>query len=126
MGRMMKRSPSGARAAVASGLRVGRSETLAAHVLDRGISPVRALSAFNWIGAWGIFHDQLGREPRNVDEVAEALGISVRTAYGWQAKFREIFPEYSTPATLWELVHAQVGPEDDPLRVGLELGAATL
>lgn len=115
----------GARSAVAAGLRVGSSETLAALVLERGFSPVRALSAFNWIGAWGVIHDATGREPRNVEEVADALGMPHRTVYEWQAKFREIFPEYKTPAVLWQLVGSQV-KSTDPRVVGFELGGASL
>lgn len=122
---MTKKSPSGARAAVASGLRVGRSDTLAALVVEKGCSPLRALSAFNWIGAWGIVHDSLEREPRSVEEVAQVVKVSPRTVYGWQAAFREIFPEYSTPAVLWAKIHEQV-ETDDPVVAGLSLGGASL
>jgi hypothetical protein len=120
-----KSASSGAMTAAAAGLRVGQSETLAELVVGRGASPLRALSAFYWIAAWGLFVDLNEREPRNVDEVASSCGLKPRTAYNWQKAFRELFPEYSTPATLWELVHDQV-PGDDPQIIGLQLGGATV
>lgn len=120
-----KKSPGGASAAAVAGLRVGQSETLAELVVGRGASPLRALSAFYWIASWGLFVDLNDREPRGVEEVATSVGIKPRTAYNWQKAFRELFPEYSTPATLWDLVHDQV-PGDDPHVVGLQLGGASL
>jgi len=115
----------GIRAGISTGLKIGSSDRLSALVVERGVMPVKALSAFYWIGAWGVCADQFGREPRSVDEVATALGMSLRTAFKWQATFRAVFPEYSTPATLWELVHDQVH-SDDPVQIGLQLGAAIL
>lgn len=116
-----------ARAAIrdglATGIKVGSSDTLGAQLLKRGVKPVRALSAFYWVAAWGTFFDQTGREPRNADEVAQLLKLSTRTAYSWQQKFREVFPEYSTPATLWHQLHDQV-EGDDPVAIGLGMGAA--
>lgn len=120
-----KVTPRGVVRAAGAGRRVGQSETLADLVVARGASPLRGLSAFYWIAAWGLFVDTHEREPRNVDEVSRSLGISRRTAFNWQKAFREVFPEYSTPATLWELVHDQV-PGDDPHVVGLQLGGAEL
>jgi hypothetical protein len=101
------------------------NDTLAAMVHARGVSPVRAITAFSWIAAWGATYDALGREPRNVEEVCAVLKLNRRTAFNWQAKFREIFPEYQSPATLWQLVHDQVH-STDPVVASLELGAAVL
>lgn len=125
MSKPKRSASSGAMTAAVAGLRVGQSETLAELVVGRGASPLRALSAFYWIAAWGLFIDAHEREPRSVEEVATAVGIKPRTAYNWQKAFRELFPEYSTPATLWDLVHDQV-PGDDPHVVGLQLGGASL
>lgn len=109
-----------------TGRQVANNDTLAELVLARGVSPVRAITAFSWIAAWGSTYEALGREPRNVEEVCAVLKINRRTAFGWQARFREIFPEYQSPATLWQLVHDQVRTTDDPALLSLELGAAVL
>lgn len=112
-----------------AGLKAARTvvdnDTLAEMVHARGVSPVRAITAFSWIAAWGATYDALGREPRNVEEVCVVLKLSRRTAFNWQSKFREIFPEYQTPATLWQIVHDQVHGSD-PVVVSLQLGAAVL
>lgn len=103
----------------------GVSGTLADLVVERDVNPLRGLSAFYFIAAWGVYRDRKGTEPRTVDEIAEVTGLSRRKLFRWQAAFREVFPELATPATLWDLVHDQVEGED-PNVIGLQLGAARL
>jgi len=86
---------------------------------------VTGLSAFYWISAWGIFFDANHREPTSPAEVAAALGLNRRTVFNWQQAFRKVFPEYRSPAIVWDLVHDQAR-SDDPHVLGLQLGAAEL
>lgn len=118
------RSPKNPKA-FAAAWRTGSSQTLADLVAGRGAHPLRGLSAFYWIAAWGVFVEANGREPASVDEVVESLRIKRSTAFNWQKAFREIFPEYSTPATLWAIANEQVHGTD-PKTVGMQLGGVEL
>jgi hypothetical protein len=105
--------------------RVGQSGTLADFVVARGASPLRSLHVFYWIAAWGMFQEVNGREPTSAEEIAPAIGVNLRTLYRWQKAFREVFPEYATPALLWALVGDQV-QGDNPDVMALQLGAAVI
>ena len=57
--------------------------------------------ACKWAYKWGGAREALGHEP-SVDEVAKFWRISRRTAFREQAGFREVFPEFETPAPFYE------------------------
>jgi hypothetical protein len=90
------------------GLQVGSSETLDELLTERGISAMRQGSVLRWIALWGMFVTVAGREPRSPDDLAMSLGVKARTAYEYQRAFRQAFPEYQTPATVWAMVEREV------------------
>lgn len=116
-----------ARDAARIGLQVGTSKSLEELLSSRGISLRRQASVLRWVALWGIFVTAAGREPRNVEELSAGLKVKVRTAYEYQAAFREGFPEFDTPAALWTLVVEGVNAEDvHPVVLTEQLGAVKI
>lgn len=127
MSEKIRAKSAAARRSVDAGRRVGSSDTLAELVAERKVNPLRALSVFSWIAAWGIFVEGMGREPRSMAELIATLEMNQRTAYRWQKAFREAFPEYKTPALLWAVVVDQVPVEShDPAVMAMAMGGATV
>jgi len=50
--------------------------------------------------SWGLATAELGREPATVDEFAQVMKVSRRTAFRDQEHFREAFPSETTPARM--------------------------
>ncbi len=99
--------------------------TLADLLAERGVHPIRQVTVLSYVALWGQFRDAHEREPTSVDELAAGVGAPKRTVYRWQKAFRETFPEYQSPAVLWEIARGQVAG-DDPKVVGMQMGAVKL
>ena len=56
---------------------------------------------------WGLATAELGREPESIDEYAETMELTRRTAFRDQAAFREAFPTETTPARMNEMAGVQ-------------------
>jgi hypothetical protein len=57
---------------------------------------------------WGLASADLGREPTSIDEFAEVMQVSRRTAFRDQEHFREAFPSETTPTRMNILSGAQM------------------
>lgn len=116
-----------ARESIRVGLQVGTSETLDELLTDRGIGSLRQRSVLKWIALWGMFVTAAGREPRSPDEMVTALRVKRRTAYEYQRAFREAFPEFDTPATLWAMVESEVDAKNaHPVVLAEQLGSVRI
>lgn len=115
--------PSARRAwAISAG--VGDS-TLADLLLDRTKNPITTFHVLNFVAAWGIYVDHYGHEPDSLRDVAAGIGVTYQTLYRWQGKFRKAFPEYNTPAVLWESVRDEI-TATTPESAAWQLGAVKL
>jgi hypothetical protein len=106
-----------------AGWAVGGSETLTEVLMDRGVSLPKAMTVCRWIALWGVYREATGLEPESVDAVCALTKVNRRTAFRWQAGFREAFPEMQSPAVLWELVKADLRG-DDVEKVAVQVAAA--
>lgn len=66
-------------------------------------SGVRAIT---WAYLWGVTRERRGTDP-TVEEVAECWHSSRSTAFRDQTHFRKAFPNYDTPAPLFEAADAR-------------------
>lgn len=107
------------------GWSVGQSKTLTDVLMDRGLSMSKAVQVCYYVAVWGLYRDALGMEPESADVLALALKVDRRTVFRWQAAFRQAFPEFRSPAVLWEMVKADVRG-DDAQSVAFQIGAASL
>jgi hypothetical protein len=73
--------------------------------------------------AWGLATAELGREPESVEEFAQTMELSRRTAFRDQEHFREAFPTETTPGRMNRVTGAQAR-YDETYRRLKELGAA--
>jgi hypothetical protein len=64
------------------------------------------IKAVSWMLSWVVVREVLGYDP-SVDEVAEWWKQSRRTAFREQDAFRKAFPEFLTPAPMYESAEAQ-------------------
>jgi hypothetical protein len=76
-----------------------KGQTLNAY-LAKTLGVRRALTCETFMMVWGWFEIAEGREPANIEELAEAMGRSPKTLYRWQQDFRRAFPGESTPSRL--------------------------
>lgn len=65
------------------------------------------LKALRFVLGWGLATAELGREPQSVDEYAEVMELSLRTAYRDQGAFRRAFPTEETPFRMNKITGAQ-------------------
>lgn len=72
---------------------------------------------------WGLATAELGREPESIDEFAETMETSRRTAFRDQGAFRNAFPTEETPDRMNRTTGAQATYDATWRRLG-ELGAA--
>ncbi len=78
----------------------------------------RALTCESFMMLWAMFEAAEGREPRNVEELAEAMGRHPASVYRWLADFRQAFPEHSTPGELMGPLREALGEKMTVKRVG--------
>lgn len=64
------------------------------------------IKAMTWAYQWAVAREALGEEP-TVEQVAEYWNGTRRTAFREQAAFREAFPEFETPAKIYETEQAR-------------------
>ena len=72
---------------------------------------------------WGLAAAELGREPQSVEEYADVMEESRRTAFRDQAAFRKAFPTESTPMRMNQVSGVQ-SRYDAAYRRLKEIGAA--
>lgn len=108
-----------------AGWAVGGSDSLTDVLMERGLSLPKAMSVCRWVALWGIVREGTGKEPGSVDEVVALTKVSRRSAFRWQAAFRDAFPELQSPAVLWEMVRADTKGRDVD-SVAVQIGAARL
>lgn len=65
----------------------------------------QGIRAVTWAFLWGVARESLGHDP-TVEEVAEFWSSSRRTAFRDQASFRKGFPNFETPAPIFEVPEA--------------------
>lgn len=107
------------------GWAVGGSDTLVEMLMERGLSLPKAMTVCRWVALWGVVREGTGREPSSVDEVVALTKVPRRTAFRWQAAFRDAFPEMQSPAVLWEVVKADTKGRDVD-SIAVQVGAARL
>jgi hypothetical protein len=66
----------------------------------------RALMVMTYVALWSMYRATEGGDPDRVEDLAEAVGRDRSTVFRWQKDFREVFPQWETPAQL--LDHAKV------------------
>jgi hypothetical protein len=65
------------------------------------------IRALQFVTAWGLATAELGQEPQSIEEFAETLKMSRRTAFRNQEAFRQAYPTEDTPGRLNEVTGAQ-------------------
>jgi len=98
--------------AAKAGWAVSGSETLTDHLMERGLSLIQAMGVCRYVAMWGLYREATGVEPESVDQIIERVKVPRRTAFKWQKSFREAFPEYQSPAVLWEMVKSDVRAQE--------------
>ncbi len=83
----------------------------------------KTVNALQFALSWGLATAELGREPATVDEFAQVMKVSRRTAFRDQEHFREAFPSETTPSRMNILTGAQKRYDEAYKRLK-ELGAA--
>ncbi len=78
----------------------------------------RALTCQTFMFCWTMYEVAEGREPVNIEELAEAMGRNPATLYRWQQDFRKAFPKLATPHEMTELLRQRLGERLTPKRVG--------
>lgn len=63
------------------------------HVLVREIGLRRSVMVATMLTWWLMFRELEGRHPKNMEELAEAVGVHQATIYRQVAVFREVFGE---------------------------------
>jgi hypothetical protein len=103
--------------------------TLGDEVLERQSNPLTAWQILNYIAMWGVYVEVKGTEPKSTRELSELVGQSHTTMARYSLKFKRAFPEYETPAVLWQKVRDQVEAKqhaEHPEAVAMRIGGATL
>lgn len=121
----IRRNVKGARSALSTSKMVAESDTLADLVFERTSNPVTSLQIFSYIAAWGLFVTTYGREPSSIDEIQSGVNVSYPTIARWQSKFKKAFPEYQSPAVLWDIASTEVDATH-PEIAALQMGAIQL
>jgi len=83
----------------------------------------KTVTALKFALSWGLATAELGREPVTVDEFAQVMKLSRRTAFRDQEHFREAFPSETTPTRMNVLTGAQKRYDETYNRLQ-EVGAA--
>jgi hypothetical protein len=83
----------------------------------------KTVNALKFALSWGLATAELGREPTTVDEFAQVMKLSRRTAFRDQEHFREAFPSETTPARINIMTGAQERYDETYKRLK-EAGAA--
>lgn len=60
----------------------------------------RALMVMTYVSLWSMYRATEGGDPERVEDLAEAVGRDRSTVFRWQRDFREVFPQWETPAEL--------------------------
>jgi hypothetical protein len=53
-----------------------------------------------YVSLWSMYRATEGGDPERVEELADAIGRDRSTVFRWQRDFREVFPDWETPADL--------------------------
>lgn len=112
-------------------LKVGSHQPLIDIVSARTSSFQETLNVLRFIGVYGVYVEQNGREPRSISELALSATSSKHTATvnRWGADFRKAFPEYHLPVLLWAIVRPEVADlldQADEDRLGFAIGAVII
>jgi hypothetical protein len=105
-------------------VRLSTSKTLADEIIER-VGFTESLRVARFIAFWGLYHETHGIEPASIDDLAAFLGKSKSWMFKLQSSFREAFPEYKSPAILWDRARDQVEGTDPDVLV-MKLGAVEL
>lgn len=70
------------------------------------------IRALQFVMAWGLATATLGREPESIEEFAETMDISRRTAFRNQEAFRQAYPTEVTPGRINQVTGAQKRYDD--------------
>lgn len=105
-------------------VRLATSKTLADEIIER-VGFRESLRVARFIAFWGLYHEACGKEPSTVEDLATFLGKSNSWVYKLQVSFRETFPEYKSPAILWDRARDQIEGTDPDVLV-MKLGAVEL
>jgi hypothetical protein len=65
------------------------------------------IRALQFVMAWGLATVELGQEPQSIEEFAETMKMSRRTAFRNQEAFRQAYPTEGTPARMNKVTGAQ-------------------
>lgn len=79
----------------------------------RGLKGGEANRVFMFVAMWGVYMDEHDGQEPGIEHFWQELPMPRATAYRWQALYRRAFPEWSTPAPLWNLVRGRVLHPDD-------------
>ncbi len=86
--------------------------------LVRTLGLRRALTCEMFIMVWGLFEAAEERPPRNIEELAEAMGRHPASVYRWLVDFRKAFPDHSDPGVLMEPLREALAEKWTVKRVG--------
>ncbi len=86
--------------------------------LVRTLGVRRALMCETFIMVWALFEAAEGRPPRNIEELAEAMGRHPASVYRWLADYRKAFPDHSDPGEFMPAVREAVAQKWTVKRVG--------